>query len=89
MENLKNNTQSSQSCVSDSFYWTTEYYHHDNSFTMNDYLDNHLPDGSKIMFQDGSYAEIIIDNQRYALDAKGNGDSYNHIVTLNAIENYH
>jgi Na+-transporting NADH:ubiquinone oxidoreductase subunit NqrF len=75
----------SKTSVSDSFYWTTEYYHNDNSFTMNDYLDNHLPDNAKITFQDGSYAEIIINDQRYALDAKGNGDSYNHIVTLNVI----
>ena len=89
MSKLKTETQLPQTIVSDSFYWATEYYHYDNSFTMDDYLDNHLPDGAKIMFQDGSYSEIIIDNQRYALDAKGNGDSYNHIVTLNAIENYH
>jgi hypothetical protein len=77
--------QSCKSGVIDSFSWSTEEYHHDNAITMNDYLDNHLLNGAKIMFQDGSYAEIIIDGQRYALDAKGDGDSFNHIVTLNAI----
>lgn len=85
---LNNNTQSLQPCVIDSFSWSTEEHHYDNSVTMNDYLDNHLLDGAKIMFQDGSYAEIIKDGQRYGLDAKGNGDSYNHIVNIVAIQNY-
>lgn len=57
MNTDKNNTQLPQTIVSDSFYWTTEYYHHDNSFTMNDYLDNHLPDGAKIMFEEDSDGE--------------------------------
>lgn len=66
----------------ENFNWSTEYCHHDNSFTMNDYLDNHLVEGAKIMFQEGSYAEVILDGQRYGLDAKGNGDSFNHIVEV-------
>jgi hypothetical protein len=41
------------------------------------------------MFQDDSYAETIINNQRYALDAKGNGDSYNHITCQMLSKNYH
>lgn len=91
MENNNKNTEISQSCknaVIDSFSWSTEEYHHDNAITMNDYLDNHLLDGAKIMLQDGSYAEIMIDGQRYGLDAKGDGDSYNHIVNIVAIQNY-
>jgi hypothetical protein len=77
--------QCDKNAVIDSFSWSTEEYHHDNEITMNDYLDNHLLDWAKIMFQDGSYAEIMIDGQRYSLDAKGDGDSYNHIVNIVAI----
>ncbi|HBH47225.1 MAG TPA: hypothetical protein DDX98_01205 [Bacteroidales bacterium] len=66
--------------VSGSFSWTTDYYHNDNAFTMNDFLENHLPDDVEIYLEDGSYAEVRIGNTNYALYAKGNGDSYNHIV---------
>jgi len=66
--------------ISGSFLWTTDYYHNDNAFTMTDFLENHLPDDAEIYLEDGSYAEVRIDHTNYALDAKGNGDSYNHIV---------
>jgi len=71
--------------VSGSFSWTTDYYHNDNAFTMTDFLENHLPDGVEIYLEDGSYAEVRVDNTNYALDAKGNGDSYNHIVEWNVV----
>jgi len=71
--------------VSGSFSWTTDYYHNDNAFTMTDFLENHLPDDVEIYLEDGSYAEIRIANTNYALDAKGNGDSYNHIVEWNVV----
>ena len=71
--------------VSGSFSWTTDYYHNDNAFTMTDFLENHLPDDVEIYLEDGSYAEVRIDNTNYALDAKGNGDSYNHIVEWNVV----
>ena len=47
---------------------------------MTDFLENVLSDDADIYLEDGSYAEIRIDNTNYSLDAKGNGDSYNHIV---------
>jgi len=70
--------------VSGSFCWTTDYYlsHY---FTMNDFIENHLPDDVDVYLEDGSYAEVRIDGVNYSLDAKGNGDSYNHIVEWNKV----
>lgn len=82
MTKLKTDASLLQSCVSDSFCWETEYCHHDNAFTMNDYLENHLPDGFDIILEDGSYAEVkeISTDKIFCLDAKGNGDSFHHVV---------
>jgi len=82
MTKLKTDASLPQSRVSDSFYWETEYYHHNNAFTMNDYLENHLPDGFDIILEDGSYAEVqeIATDKIFCLDAKGNGDSFHHVV---------
>jgi Na+-transporting NADH:ubiquinone oxidoreductase subunit NqrF len=66
--------------VSGSFYWETEYYHNDNAFTMNDFLENYLPDNAEITLDDGSYAEIEMEGNKFSLDAKGNGDSFHHCV---------
>jgi len=64
------------------FYWQTDYYHHDNSFTMQDFLDNHLPIEFEVILDDGSYAEVrqLCTDAIFSLDAKGNGDSYNHVI---------
>lgn len=43
-----------QTVVSGSFYWTTQYYHHDNNFTMDDFLSNHLPEGAWVHHIDGT-----------------------------------
>jgi cellobiose phosphorylase len=83
--NKKQTIQCNIDSISGSFSWTTEYYHNDNSFTMTDFLENFLSDDVEIYLNDGSYAEIRIENKNYALDAKGNGDSYNHIVEWNMI----
>ena len=66
--------------VSGSFYWTTQYYHPDNNFTMDDYLSNHLPEGAWIHHIDGTYAEIEYEGRDYGLNAGGNGDSFNHVI---------
>ena len=70
----------SQTDVSGSFYWNTQYYHHDNSFTMEDFLDNHLPEGAIVHYIEGSYAEVEYDGRDIGLNAGGNGDSYNHVI---------
>lgn len=68
--------------ISGEFRWETEYYHPDNAFTMQDFLDNHLLDSYEILFVDSSYCEIKFKYTDfiYKLDAKGDGDSYHHVV---------
>ncbi|HHX69471.1 MAG TPA: hypothetical protein GX708_15675 [Gallicola sp.] len=73
---MSNSTQ----VVSGSFYWTTQYYHPDNNFTMDDFLSHHLPEESIIHHIDGTYAEVEYEGRDYALHAGGNGDSFNHII---------
>lgn len=66
----------------ETYRWTTQEEHTDNTETMNDYLDNHLPQCFKVMFQDGTYAEIKNRNshQRFEVHASGDGDFRNHKV---------
>jgi hypothetical protein len=66
----------------ETFYWTTEEYHPDNNFTMQDYLNNHLPEKWELFFEDGTYAEIRnkLTGTFYGVHASGNGDSFNHKV---------
>lgn len=63
-----------------SFNWATSYYHNDNSFTMKDFLENYLQPEANIILEDGNYSEIEIEDKKYALEASGNGDSYNHCI---------
>jgi len=82
MSNLAQTPQLNIADVSGSFYWGTDYYHHDNAFTMQDFLNNHLPADFDVIFEDGSYAEVQqhATDAIFSLDAKGNGDSYHHVV---------
>ena len=68
----------------DAIYWTTEEPHHDNSETMQDYLDSgNMLD---ITLVDGAYAEgTNCNGDRYEIHAGGNGDSYSHVVTFKLI----
>ena len=70
---------------SGSFRWNTEYYHNDNVFTMQDFLENHLPIEFLVINDDGSYVEVQnqVTDAIFSLDAKGDGDCYNHIVEWN------
>lgn len=78
MESLENITE---------YKWSTDYYHHDNTFTMNDFIENHLTDNYEVIFNDGSYCEVqcVNTDKIYSLNAKGDGDCYNHIVEINLI----
>lgn len=62
------------------YYWNTTHYHPDNSFTMNEFIEDHLQDDADVYLQDGSYAEVRVNSVNYSLNAKGSGDCYNHIV---------
>lgn len=66
----------------ETYKWTSEEEHTDNTETMNEYLDYHLPKCFKVMFQDGTYAEIKNRNshQRFEVHASGDGDFRNHKV---------
>lgn len=66
----------------ETYKWHTTEAHSDNNETMNDYLDNHLPECFKPIFQDGTYAEIRNENtgQIFAVHASGDGDFCNHKV---------
>ena len=65
-----------------SFYWETDYYHHDNAFTMQDFLSNHLPSDFEVIFEDGSYVEVQhhATDEVFSIYAKGDGDCYHHVI---------
>jgi len=71
----------------ETLYYSTEYYHQDNTFTMNDFLENKFLDRfnseDKLIFQDGSYAEVLTTTgEVFAITASGNGDSFNHRINF-------
>lgn len=68
------------------FYWETEEYHPDNSFTLNDWLENQMQEEVEIKHQSGSYCEVIDGlGDYYSLMAGGNGDSYSHKIEINKL----
>ena len=68
------------------FYWTTEYYHNDNTFTLNDYLENQIEEQFHLMFEDENYCEILdLHGERYSLMASGDGDSFNHKIEIEKV----
>lgn len=62
--------------------WTTEEYHHDNTVTLTDYIENHMGDEFVLLCQDGNYAEVRCNDTLsvYGVTAYGRGDSFNHEV---------
>ena len=64
------------------FNWETETSHSDNTETMNDYLENHLPAEFHILMQDGTYADIqsVHNAEIYRVHASGDGDFTHHSV---------
>lgn len=68
------------------YYWKTEEPHSTNIDTMNDYLDNEMPEGWVIADIDGTYAEVVdTDGNKWAVHASGNGDCNNHKVEFELI----
>jgi len=64
--------------------WSTEKSHSDNTETMTDYIENHMPSFFTLLFQDGSYAEVFDEDaeSRIGLHASGRGDFNNHKITF-------
>lgn len=60
--------------------WTTEDYHGDNIVTMGEFLSDHLPENVEVYLQDGTYAEIRLDDVNYEVHAFGDGDPWNHKI---------
>ena len=71
----------------ETYKWTTEQEHTDNTERMNDYLGNHLPRCFRVMYQNDSYAEIKNRNshQRFEVNASGDGDFRNHKVEFKLV----
>ena len=81
------NPQLNISDDSGTFYWKTEYYHCDNAFTMQDFIENHLPIHFEVILDDGSYAEVqdSVSGAVFSLDSKGDGDFFHHVVCWNLL----
>ncbi|SHH56804.1 hypothetical protein [Ferrimonas marina] len=67
--------------------YQTEEPHFDNSATLSDWLYSHMPEGWEIVDRDGTYAEVRDEERRlYAVQASGNGDSQNHKIEFELLE---
>jgi len=67
--------------------WSTDECHFDNTATLSDYLENHLPDTHKCLWQDGNEAEVQDRHGHiWSATAGGDGDSFNHVVTFTYID---
>jgi len=64
----------------DTFYWSTEYEHSDNTHTMSEFLEKHMDSNWELIEHDGSMATIKVDGVLWAAHASGNGDFKNHKV---------
>lgn len=65
------------------FFWSTDYYHPDNGFTLVDWLADNLEENCATVLLDGSYGEIENSlGERFSLMASGNGDSFNHKIEI-------
>ena len=66
----------------ETYKWRTIEPHSDNEVTMNDYLENHLPQCFDIILEGGTYAEIQNKNtgQIFGVNASGDGDFTHHKV---------
>ena len=60
--------------------WRTDEAHADNIETMDEFLEEHLPESAGVVMTDGTYAEIVYDGSTYAVHASGDGDFFNHKV---------
>ena len=71
----------------DTYRWTTEYEHCNNEETMSDYLNNHMSDDFKVIFIDGTYAEIMNNKNCtiWGVNASGDGDFRHHKVEFEFI----
>jgi hypothetical protein len=64
------------------YVWKTRDCHFNNQQTMQDFIENHVPENFEVFFIDGTYAEMKnkLNGSIWGIHASGNGDSYNHKV---------
>ena len=73
--------------IPETYYWTTDYQHSNNTHTMTEYLEDYLPKGFEILEADDSMAIIQSkDGVKYGCHASGNGDFFNHKVEFELME---
>jgi len=67
--------------------WSTEYIHHDNEETMNDFLDYHMPCDYEVVRDDGSECDVAPKEggKIIRLNASGDGDFCHHLLKVRAI----
>lgn len=62
--------------------WQTDYPLNTTSDSMDDFLVNELVDEYEIIESDGSQCVVPIDGIKYEINAYGDGDFCNHIVSV-------
>ena len=64
------------------YIWKTEESHFNIEQTMQDFIENHVPENFVVFFIDGTYAEMENKTNKsiYGIHAGCNGDSFNHRV---------
>lgn len=70
------------------FYFKTGIAHTDNNETMQVYLEEHLPSGFDVIFEDGTYTEIQNKHSKqiFAVHAGGDGDFFSHKIEFELIK---
>ena len=58
----------------EAYRWSTPQPHNNNNETMDDYLNNHLPQCFDVVFEDGTYAEIKNKNTGQIFGVSSTGD---------------
>ncbi len=67
--------------------WTTEESMATNTDTMNNYIENEMDESWVLIFEDGSYCEVVTgDGQELELHASGDGDFNNHRIRFERIK---
>ncbi|WP_143813390.1 hypothetical protein [Parabacteroides provencensis] len=62
--------------------WQTEYPLYTTTDSMNDFLENHLPDDYEVIECDGNQILVDIKGDKYEIAAYGDGDFCSHVVSV-------
>lgn len=77
----------------ETYYWSTDIYHFNNSQTLDDYIDfemgSHIGSGVSVDMLGRNDAILTINGIEYQVSARGNGDSFNHAVEFTLLQEKH